>query len=36
MKRKYMVFSMMISGPRKSENDIDVYSSPLIDDLRLL
>jgi len=28
--------SMMISGPRQPGNDIDVYLSPLIEDLRLL
>ena len=26
----------MISGPRQPKNDIDVYLSPLIEDLRLL
>ena len=36
MKRKYILLSMMISGPRQPGNDIDVYLSPLIDDLRLL
>jgi len=36
MKRKYMMMSMMILGPRKPGNDIDVYLSPLIEDLRLL
>jgi len=36
MKRKYMMFSMMILGSRQYENDIDVYLSPLIEDLRLL
>jgi len=36
MKRKYMMLSMMISGPRQPRNDIDVYLSPLIKDLRLL
>ena len=35
-KIKYMMLSMMISGPRQPENDIDVYLSPLIEDLRLL
>jgi len=29
-----MMFSMMISGPRQLENYIDVYLSPLIEDLR--
>jgi len=36
MKRKYMMLSMMILGPRQPENDIDVYLSPFIEDLRLL
>ncbi|CAM8877143.1 unnamed protein product [Rhodiola kirilowii] len=36
MKRKYMMFSLLISGPRQSRNDIDVYLAPLIDDLKLL
>jgi len=36
MKRKYMMLSMMISGPRQPGNDTDVYLSPLIEDLRLL
>ena len=36
MKRKYMMLSMMISGPRQSGNDIDVYLSPLVEDLRKL
>ncbi|XP_027915741.1 uncharacterized protein LOC114175171 [Vigna unguiculata] len=36
MKRKYMMLSMMISGPRQPGNDIDVYLKSLIDDLKLL
>jgi len=36
MKRNYIMLSMMISGPRQPGNDIDVYLSPLIEDLRLL
>jgi len=36
MKRKYIMLSMMISGPRQPENDIDVYLTPLIEDLRKL
>nr|XP_012567265.1 uncharacterized protein LOC101500949 [Cicer arietinum] len=36
MKRKYIMLSMMISGPRQPGNDIDVYLSPLIEDLRIL
>ena len=27
--------SLMISGPRQPENDIDVYLAPLIDDLKI-
>ena len=36
MKRKYMMLSMMISSPRQLGNDIDVYLSPLIEDLTTL
>ena len=36
MKRKYVMLCMMISGPRQPGNDIDVYLSPLIEDLTLL
>ncbi|CAK8541326.1 unnamed protein product [Lathyrus sativus] len=36
MKRKYIMLSMMISGPKQPGNDIDVYLSPLIDDLKVL
>jgi len=36
MKRKYVMLSMMISGPKQPGNDIDVYLSPLIEDLRRL
>jgi len=36
IKRKYMMLSMMISGPRQPGNDIDVYLSPLIEDLTKL
>ncbi|CAM8883133.1 unnamed protein product [Rhodiola kirilowii] len=36
MKRKYMMLSLLISGPRQPENDIDVYLASLIDDLKLL
>ncbi|CAM8880753.1 unnamed protein product [Rhodiola kirilowii] len=35
MKRKYMMLSLLISGPRQPENDIDVYLASLIDDLKL-
>ena len=36
MKRKYIMLSMMISGPKQPGNDIDVYLKPLIEDLKLL
>ncbi|XP_058769111.1 uncharacterized protein LOC131642981 [Vicia villosa] len=36
MKRKHTMLSMMILGPKQPGNDIDVYLSPLIDDLRKL
>ena len=36
MKRKYMMLSMMIFGPKQPWNDIDVYLSPLIEDLKLM
>jgi len=36
MKRKYMMLSMMILGPREPKNDINVHLSPLIEDLMLL
>jgi len=36
MKRKYMMLSMMISGPKQPGNDSDVYLSPLIEDLKLM
>ena len=33
MKRKFMMLSLLISGPRQPGNDIDVYLAPLIEDL---
>jgi len=36
MKRKYIMLSMMIASPRQPGNDIDVYLSPLIEDLTKL
>ncbi|XP_021750185.1 uncharacterized protein LOC110715784 isoform X2 [Chenopodium quinoa] len=36
MKRKYMMLSLLISGPKQLGNDIDVYLAPLIDDLKML
>nr|KYP43362.1 hypothetical protein KK1_035209 [Cajanus cajan] len=36
MKRKYIMLSIMISRSQQPGNDIDVYLSPLIDDLKML
>ncbi|XP_024172090.1 uncharacterized protein LOC112178122 [Rosa chinensis] len=36
MKRKYMMLTLLISGPKQPGNDIDVYLEPLIDDLKVL
>ncbi|XP_024199865.1 uncharacterized protein LOC112203073 [Rosa chinensis] len=36
MKRKYMMLTLLISGPKQPGNDIDVYLQPLIDDLKVL
>jgi len=36
MKQKYMMLSMMISIPKQLGNDIDVYLSSLIEDLKLM
>ncbi|XP_050379432.1 uncharacterized protein LOC126796735 [Argentina anserina] len=36
MKRKYLMLSLLIAGPKQPGNDIDVYLQPLIDDLKKL
>jgi len=36
IKRKYIMLCMMIAGPRQPGNNIDVYLTPLIEDLRKL
>ena len=36
IKRKYIMFCLMIAGPRQPRNDIDVYLSLLIEDLTKL
>ncbi|XP_062028678.1 uncharacterized protein LOC133744616 [Rosa rugosa] len=36
MKRKFMMLTLLISGPKQPGNDIDVYMQPLIDDLKAL
>jgi hypothetical protein len=34
MKRKFMMLTMLISGPTQPGNDIDIYLAPLIEDLK--
>ncbi|XP_074291434.1 uncharacterized protein LOC141618227 [Silene latifolia] len=36
MKRKYLMLSLLIFGPKEPGNDIDVYLAPLLDDYKLL
>ncbi|KAL0551889.1 hypothetical protein IC582_010979 [Cucumis melo] len=36
MKRKFMMLSILISGPKQPGDDIGIYLEPLIDDLKLL
>ncbi|XP_042467321.1 uncharacterized protein LOC122050488 [Zingiber officinale] len=36
MKRKYIMLTMLISGPKQSRNDIDVYLEVLVEDLQRL
>ncbi|KAI5351285.1 hypothetical protein L3X38_004176 [Prunus dulcis] len=36
MKRKFMMLTLLISGPKQPGNDIDIYLEPLIDDLKSL
>ncbi|RVW75827.1 hypothetical protein CK203_055115 [Vitis vinifera] len=36
MKRKFMILSLLISGPQQPGNDIDIYLAPLIEDLKTL
>ncbi|XP_074369151.1 uncharacterized protein LOC141710442 [Apium graveolens] len=36
MKRKFMMLSVLVSGPHEPGNNIDVYLQPLIDDLKKL
>ena len=36
MKRKFLMLTLLISGPQQPGNDIDVYLAPLIDDLNIL
>ena len=36
MRRKYLMLTMLISGPKQLEYDINTYLIPLIDDLKIL
>ncbi|GJT54026.1 hypothetical protein Tco_0989080 [Tanacetum coccineum] len=36
MKRKYIMMSLLIQGPKQPGNDIDVYLEPLIEDMKKL
>ncbi|XP_023756442.3 uncharacterized protein LOC111904991 [Lactuca sativa] len=36
MKRKYIMMTLLIQGPKQPGNDIDVYLAPLIDDMKEL
>ena len=36
MKQKFVMLTMLISGPKQPGNDIDVYLAPLIEDLKML
>ena len=35
-KRMYLLLTMIISGPRQSGNDIDVFMEPLMEDMKIL
>ena len=35
-KRKYLMLSILVSGPKQPGDHIDVYLSPLVDDLQTL
>jgi len=36
MKHKFLMMLLLISGPRQSGNDIDVYLTPIIEDLKII
>ena len=36
MKRKYILLSILIQGPKQPGNDIDVFLAPLVEDLKVL
>ena len=33
MKRKFIMMPVLIQGPKQPDNDIDVYLSPLVEEL---
>jgi hypothetical protein len=35
-KRRYLLLTMIISGPRQPDNDIDVFLEPLMEDMKIL
>ena len=35
-KRRYLLLTMIISGPRQPSNDIDVFLEPLMEDMKIL
>ena len=36
MKQKFIILTLLISGPKQPRNDIDIFLQPLIDDLKML
>ena len=36
MKRKFIMLSLLILGPRQPRNDIDIYLTPLIENLKIM
>ena len=36
MKRKFLMMSLLISGPRQSKNDTNAYLAPIIEDIKIM
>ena len=36
MKHKFLIMSLLISGPRQSGNDADIYLAAITDDLKII
>ena len=36
MKQKFMMLTLLISGPKQPGNDINIFLQPIIDDLKML